>query len=101
MKAAEYTSLTRNLVDVAMGREPADTVVRDGRWVNVQSGEIIPHTDIAISGERIAYVGPDASHTIGEITTIVEAEDRYLVPGFLDAHMHVESGMITVQSRLS
>lgn len=96
MKASEYTSLTRNLVDVAMGREPADTVVRDGRWVNVQSGEIIPHTDIAISGERIAFVGPDASHTIGENTTIIEAEDRYLVPGFLDAHMHVESGMLTV-----
>ncbi len=57
---------TRKLVDVAMGRAPADLVIRDGSWVCVQSGEIIPHTDIAVSGDRIAYVGPDASHTIGK-----------------------------------
>lgn len=96
MKASDYASLTRTLVDVSMGRTPADIVLRNGRWVNVQSGEIIPNTDIAIKAERIAYVGPDASHTIGEETQIIEANDRYLVPGLLDAHMHVESGMLTV-----
>ncbi|MBN1146675.1 MAG: adenine deaminase [Anaerolineales bacterium] len=79
-----------------MGRKPADLVIRKGRWVSVQSGEIIPETDIAIAGERIAYVGPDASHTIGENTQIIEAEGRFLVPGLLDGHMHVESGMLTV-----
>ena len=79
-----------------MGRAPADLVVRNGRWVNVQSGEIIPNTDIAVSAGRIAYVGGDASHTIGDETEIVEAEDRFLVPGLLDGHMHVESGMLTV-----
>jgi adenine deaminase len=62
----------------------------------VQSGEIVENTDIAILGERIAYVGADASHTIGEQTIVVQAENRYLVPGFLDGHMHVESGMVTV-----
>lgn len=84
------------LVDVAMGRKPADTVIRNGRWVNVHSGEIIASTDIAICAGRFAYVGPDASHTIGEQTQIIEADDRYLVPGLCDAHMHVESGMVTV-----
>jgi adenine deaminase len=79
-----------------MGREPADLVVRNGQWVSVQSGEIIPETEIAIKGERIAYVGPDASHTIGDETEVVDADGRYLVPGLLDGHMHVESGMITV-----
>jgi adenine deaminase len=87
---------TMNLVDVAMGRTPADLVVRDGKWVCVQSGEIIPGTDIAVAGERIAFVGPDASHTIGDETEVIEAEGRYLVPGLLDAHMHVESGMVTI-----
>lgn len=87
---------SRTLVDVAMGRRPADTVIRNGRWVCVQSGEIIPSTDIAISGERIAYVGPDAAHTIDESTQLIDAGGRYLVPGLLDAHMHVESGMVTV-----
>jgi adenine deaminase len=87
---------TRHLVNVAMGRTPADLVIRAGRWMCVQSGEIVPDTDIAIAGERIAYVGPDASHTIGANTQVIEAHGRYLAPGLLDAHMHVESGMVTV-----
>ena len=87
---------TRPLVDCAMGRLPADLVIRNGRWVCVQTGEIIPNTDIAILAGRVAYVGPDASHTLGESTQILEAGERYLVPGLLDAHMHVESGMLTV-----
>ena len=92
----DYSIISRSLVDVAMGRVPADMVIRNGQWINVQSGEIIRNTDIAIKGERIAFVGPDASHTIGEDTMIIEAKERYLVPGLLDAHMHVESGMLTV-----
>lgn len=86
----------RILVDCAMGRVPADLVIRKGRWVCVQSGEVISDTDIAVKGERIAYVGPDANHTIGENTVVVDAMGRYLVPGLIDAHMHVESGMLTV-----
>jgi adenine deaminase len=87
---------TKSLVNCALGREPADLVVRNGRWVSVQSGEIIPATDIAVRSGRIAYVGSDARHTIGPETKVVDAEDRFLVPGLLDAHMHVESGMLTV-----
>lgn len=86
----------RNLIDVAMGRKPANVVIRNGRWVCVQSGEILPGYDIAIADERIAYVGPDASHTLSETTQVIDAGDRFLVPGFLDAHMHVESGMVTI-----
>jgi adenine deaminase len=88
--------LTRSLVDVAMGRLPADLVIRKGKWVAVQSGEIIPGSDIAIKDGHIAYVGEDASHTIGKKTKVIDAKGRYLVPGLLDGHMHVESGMVTV-----
>jgi len=88
--------LTRTLVDVAMGRLPADLVIRHGRWVSVQSGEIIKNSDIAVKNGRIAFVGPDARHTIGKNTRVIEARDRYMVPGLLDAHMHVESGMLSV-----
>lgn len=84
------------LTDVAMGREAADLVVRNGRWVNVHSGEIIPATDIAITEGRIAYVGPDATHAIGDETEVLDVVGAYLVPGLCDAHMHVESGMVTV-----
>ena len=88
--------LSQTLVDVAMGRKPADLVIRNGQWVCVQTAELIPATDIAISQGRIAFIGKDASHTIGPATRIIDAEGGFLVPGLLDAHMHVESGMITV-----
>jgi adenine deaminase len=64
--------------------------------VCVQTGEIIPHTDIAIVDGHIAFVGESADHTIGMQTQVLDAGGRYLVPGLLDAHMHVESGMVTV-----
>src|SRR5919106_260572 len=90
------TKLTRSLIDVAMGRVPADLVIRNGQWVSVQSGEIILGSDIAIKDGHIAYIGDDASHTFGKKTKVIDAKGRYLVPGLLDGHMHVESGMVTV-----
>src|SRR4051812_4099933 len=84
------------LIDVAAGRTPADLVVRDGRWMNVHSGEIVPATDVAVADGRVAFVGPDATHAIGEKTEVIDAAGRYMVPGLVDGHMHVESGMVTV-----
>lgn len=83
------------LVAVAAGRAPADLVIRGGRLVNVQSREILDGWQVAVSEGRFAYVGPDASHCIGEGTKVVEADGRFLIPGLLDGHMHVESGMLT------
>ncbi len=88
--------VSRELVDCAMGRVPADLVIRNGVWACVQSGEFIPNTDIAVKGSRIAYVGADAGHTLGPQTKVIDAGGRYLIPGLLDGHMHVESGMVTV-----
>ncbi len=88
--------LTKNLIDVAMGRKPADMVLRKGTWVCVQSGEFVPDTDIAIVDGHIAYVGPDAGHTICQDTVVVDADNKFLVPGLLDAHVHIESSMLTV-----
>jgi adenine deaminase len=95
-KPRPWAELAPLLVDVATGRKPADLVVRNGRWVNVHSGEILAGTDIAVAGGRFAFCGPDAGHAIGGDTIVVEAEGRYLVPGLCDGHMHVESGMVTV-----
>ena len=83
------------LVAVAAGRAAADTVIRKGRWVNVHTREILPDSDIAIAEGRIAYVGPDASHCIGDDTEIIEAKGRFMIPGLCDGHMHIESGMLT------
>ncbi len=91
-----WSEVAPRLIDVATGRAPADVVIRGGRWVNVHTREVIAGTAIAVAEGRFAYVGPDASHTIGEATKIVEADGAYMVPGLCDGHMHVESGMVTV-----
>jgi adenine deaminase len=88
--------LSQTLVNVAMGRAPADLVIKNGQWVCVQTGEIVPQTDIAIVDGHIAYVGENADHAIGKGTQVIDADGRYLVPGLLDGHMHIESGMVTV-----
>jgi adenine deaminase len=95
-KTSEWLDISRGLVDVAMGRSHADLVVRNGRWVCVQSGEILPGINVAVKDGRIAFVGEDAEHTIGPETKIIDADDRFLVPGLLDGHMHIESGMVTI-----
>jgi len=87
---------SRELVDCAMGRTPADLVIKNGRWVVVQSGEILPGSDVAIRRERVAFVGENADHTIGKQTRVIDARGKYLCPGLLDAHVHVESSMLTV-----
>jgi len=83
------------LVAVAAGRAAADLVVKNGRWVNVHTREVIEGTDIAISRGRFAYCGPDASHCIGDTTEVIEADGAYMIPGLCDGHMHIESGMLT------
>lgn len=80
---------------MASGREPADLVIRCGKIVNVQSREVHDAWEVAVADGRFAYVGPDASHTVGDDTTIIDAGGRYLVPGLCDGHMHIESGMLT------
>ncbi len=49
MSGKSIANLTLTLVNVAMGRTPADMVIRNGVWVCVQSGEFIPETDVAIN----------------------------------------------------
>ena len=87
--------VSRTLAAVACGRIPADTVIRGGKLVNVCTAEILDGIDIAIAEGRIALVG-DASACIGEKTQVIDAKGQYLSPGFLDAHIHIESSMLSV-----
>jgi len=87
--------VSQSLVDVAMGRTPAELVIRGAQLVNVRTAETLPNTDVAVARGRIALVG-DATHTIGSDTQVIEANGKFLCPGFLDGHIHVESSMVTV-----
>lgn len=75
-----------NLIAVARDDQPADVLLRNGKIVNVYSGEILD-TDIAIAGDHIAGFGPRSARSE------VDLQGRYVAPGFIDAHVHIESAM--------
>jgi len=86
--------MREGLIDVALGEKPADVVIKDGNLVNVYTGEIY-ETDVAIKKDRIALVGK-ADDVISDSTIIVESKGKYLVPGLIDGHVHIESSMMEV-----
>jgi len=87
--------VSQQLSKVARGIEKADLVIKNGTLVNVFSGELLENMDVAVSKGRIAYVG-NADHTIGEQTKVIDVNHKYIAPGLLDGHMHVESTMLSV-----
>ncbi len=90
--------VTQAMVATAMGREPADFIIRNARLVNVNIARIQAGVDIAVRHGFIALVG-DASHIpVGEETRVVDADGRYVVPGFIDTHDHVESSMVDIRN---
>ena len=76
------------IIDVAAGRAPADLVIKNASFVNVFSNRI-SHGDIAIA--EGLFVG------IGEYTGVKEldATGKIIVPGFIDAHIHLESSLVS------
>lgn len=98
-----HTSADRlHQVDVLLGKGTyAQRVLKGGNVVNVITREIYP-ADVAIEGDHILMVG-DCSKLIGPQTEVVDVTGKYITPGFIDAHMHFESAMLTVTefSRLS
>jgi len=76
----------RALVAVAQGRAPADRYVRGGLLLNVYTGELYP-ANVAIKGERIAYVGL-REDMVGPRTQVIDAAGRTLVPGYIEPHTH-------------
>lgn len=95
-KRYKLSEVTKQLVSVASGKEKADLVIKNGTLINVNTGELLPNMDVAITHGRIALVG-DASYTIGKNTKLIDATHLYIAPGFMDGHIHVESSMVTVK----
>lgn len=75
------------LIQSARGNLPADLLLKNGRVVNVFTGEI-EETSVAISGSRIVGLGDyDAKK-------ITDLKGAYIAPGFIDAHVHIESALV-------
>lgn len=78
----------KRVIDAAMGRIPADVVIKNCKVVNVFSGEI-QEGNIAISGGQIVGIGDY------EGKEVIDAEGRYATPGFIDSHIHIESSYLS------
>lgn len=79
-----------SLNSVAMGDKKADLILKNCSLLSVYTRETIPKTQIAISDDRIAYVGPDASHAQGPKTKIIDVKNKFVSPGFADPHLHID-----------
>lgn len=86
--------MNNHVIDVALGNAAADMVIKNGKLLNVHTGEIY-ETEIAIADKVIAAVGHLGENTIGENTKVIDAQGKIMVPGFIDAHIHFESSMLT------
>ena len=81
--------MVQELMEVSLGKRPADLVVKNGRIVNVYSKEIYDG-GVAVYKDKIAAVG-DVDYTVGKDTVVIDADGKYLTPGFIDGHIHPES----------
>jgi len=90
VRSSSLATIISSLNSVALGEKKSDIVLKNCNLVNVYSREITSHLEVAIHKDRIAYVGSDASHTIGAKTAVIDLEGRYVTPGFADPHIHVD-----------
>jgi len=78
------------LISVAKGELPADLILANARVVNVFSGEVEPG-NVAICGDRIAGIGD-----YHQAKQVVDLGNRYLAPGLINGHTHIESSMLDI-----
>ena len=80
----------RHIIDAAAGREPADLVLKNAVYVNVFSNELC-HGDIAVAEGLIVGMGSYSGRAQHDCA------GKIVLPGFLDAHIHLESSLVSPQ----
>lgn len=75
------------LIQSARGNIPADLLLKNGRVINVFTGEV-EEISVAISGSRIVGLGDY------DALKVTDVEGAYICPGFIDAHVHIESALV-------
>lgn len=81
----------KRIIEAALQDRPCDLVLKNARIVNVFTDQIL-EGDIGICGGRIAGIGSME----GKEET--DLQGRFVLPGFIDAHLHIESSMVTPQA---
>ncbi|BCA84591.1 hypothetical protein EsVE80_01140 [Enterococcus saigonensis] len=79
----------KRLIDTAAGRRPADLVLKNAQIIDVYQAEII-QGDIALVDGFIAGIGESY-----EGRKTIDLKGKFVAPGFIDAHIHVESAYVT------
>jgi adenine deaminase len=77
-----------DFIKVARGIQPADTLLKNAKLINVFTGEIYT-THIALAGTRVVGIGEGY-----QAENEINLGGRYICPGFIDAHVHIESAMV-------
>ena len=89
MRGMNMSEKLERYIDQGVGREPADIVLKGGRFFDLVTGELVA-SDIAICGDRI--VGTCGDYQGREE---IDISGRIVVPGFIDTHLHIESSLVT------
>lgn len=87
-KTDRQLAAKQRLIAVAAGREKADLVLKNAKYLNVFSNEFLCG-DIAVANGLIAGVGKYDGKTE------IDVSEKLVLPGFIDAHIHLESSMVT------
>ncbi len=98
MTISQRHLITRDLAAVAMGQKPADLILKNGKLVDVCTARVRPSCDIAVYKGFIALVGNSDHILIDADTKVIDVNGKYLCPGLIDSHMHVESSMVDLPS---
>lgn len=87
-KTDRQLAAKQRIIAVAAGREKADLVLKNAKYLNVFSNEFLSG-DIAVANGLIAGVGKYDGKTE------IDVSGKLVLPGFIDAHIHLESSMVT------
>lgn len=84
-----------HLLQAALGRVKSQLLIRNVQLVNVLTDEIYP-ANVFVDSGMIAHVEyQDLERDLNLAETVIDAAGAYLIPGFVDAHVHIESSMMT------
>ena len=85
----------KELIKAALGLVECDLAIKNAQLLNVFTGEVYPATVFVYDG-AIAHVEyRNLEEGLDKVKNVVDAEGKYLIPGLIDAHMHIESSMLT------
>ena len=85
----------RQLLKAALGEIPSDLLIKNVKLVNTITGEIYPANVFVYDGmiAHVEYQNLEAD--LDKAAEVIDGQGQYLLPGFIDAHEHIESSMMT------